>query len=141
MNGPNHDGSGVPHLEDAKHVTDGHVHDELADAEMTKEEANVLATVAAVGAVGVGVALFEVALLPGVVLGVAAMAAPKVLPRVGEALHPLFRSTVRGIYKIGQKTKEMVAETHEQVQDIVAEVDAEAKREASAGGTEPALKA
>ena len=35
------------------------------------------------------------------------------------------RSTVRGAYKFRQKTQEMMAEAHEQVQDIVAEVDAE----------------
>ena len=132
-NGPNHDGSGVP-----QHVTEEHVQD---DAEISKEEAKILATVATVGVVGVGVAVFEAALLPGVVLGVAAMAAPKLLPRVGSALNPVFRSTVRGIYKIGQKTKEMVHETHEQVQDIVAEVDAEAKRDGTASLTEPAPKA
>jgi hypothetical protein len=32
---------------------------------------------------------------------------------------------VRGAYKIGQKTKEMMAEAHEQIHDIVAEVHAE----------------
>jgi hypothetical protein len=122
-------------------VTEEHVQDDAADAEISKEEAKILATVATVGVVGVGVAVFEAALLPGVVLGVAAMAAPKLLPRVGSALNPVFRSTVRGIYKIGQKTKEMVHETHEQVQDIVAEVDAEAKRDGAAALTEPAPKA
>ncbi len=139
MNGPNHDGSGVLHIEEAKPVTEEHGPDDAADVEITKEEVNVLATVAAVGVVGVGVAVFEAALLPGVVLGVAAMAAPKLLPRVGSALSPVFKSTVRGIYKVGQKTKEMVAETHEQVQDIVAEVDAEAKR--GSNSAEPAPKA
>ena len=58
-------------------------------------------------------------------LGVAAVAAPKYLPKMGAALNPLFRSSVRGAYKIGQKTKEMLAEAHEQVNDIVAEVHAE----------------
>ena len=139
MNGPNHDGSGVPHIEEALHVTEVHGPDDAADAAITKEEVKVLATVAAVGVVGVGVAVFEAALLPGVVLGVAAMAAPKLLPRVGSALSPVFKSTVRGIYKVGQKTREMVAETHEHVQDIVAEVDAEAKR--GSNSAEPAPKA
>ena len=141
MNGPNHDGSGVPHIEEAQHVTEEHVQDAAVDAEISKEEAKILATVATVGVVGVGVAVFEAALLPGVVLGVAAMAAPKLLPRVGSALNPVFKSTVRGIYKIGQKTKEMLHETQEQVQDIVAEADAEAKRDAAAGLAEPAPKA
>jgi len=86
---------------------------------------DVVATVATVAVVGVGAAVFEAALLPGIVLGVAAVCVPRYLPRVGAALNPLFRSTVRGAYKIGQKTREMVAEAQEQVHDIVAEVRAE----------------
>jgi hypothetical protein len=73
----------------------------------------------------IAAAAFEAALLPGIVLGVAAVAAPKYLPKMGAALNPVFRSTVRGAYEIGQKTKEMLAEAHEQVNDIVAEVHAE----------------
>ncbi len=88
----------------------------------------MLATVAAVGVVGVGVALVEAALLPGVLLGVAAVAAPKYLPRLGSALSPLFRSTVRGVYKASKKTRELVAEAQEQVGDIVAEMDREHNR-------------
>jgi hypothetical protein len=97
------------------------------DDELSEEETNIIATVATVGVVGVGVALIEAALLPGLLLGVAAMAAPKFAPKIGSALGPMFKSTVRGVYKLGQKTKEFVAETNEHVQDIVAEVDAETK--------------
>ena len=43
------------------------------------------------------------------------------------ALNPLFKSTVRGTYKFAQKSREMFAEAHEQVNDIVAEVKAESK--------------
>ena len=64
-------------------------------------------------------------MLPGLVLGVAAMWAPQYFPKMGEALNPLFRSTVRGAYKLGNKTREFVAEAQEQVHDIVAEVHAE----------------
>jgi Protein of unknown function (DUF5132) len=85
----------------------------------------VVATAATVAVVGVGAVLFEAALLPGIVLGVAAMWAPQYFPKVGAALNPLFRSSVRGAYKVGQKTREMFAEAHEQVHDIVAEVHAE----------------
>jgi len=138
----NHDGGeGALHTEEAKHVTEGLIQDDAAESEMSDGETNILATVAAVGVVAVGVAVFEAALLPGLVLGVAAMGAPKLLPRLGSALNPVFKSTVRGVYKIGQKTKEMVAETHEQVQDIVAEVDAEsAKSSEVAKATEPTRK-
>jgi len=102
-----------------------------ADQELSREETDLVATVATVGVVGVGVAVFEAALLPGVALGVAAMLAPKFVPKIGEALGPMFKETVRGAYKLGQKTKEFVAEANEHVQDIVAEVDAEAKSKAA----------
>ena len=82
-------------------------------------------TIATVAVVAVGAALFETALLPGLALGVAAVAAPKYLPKLSAALNPLFKSTVRGTYKFAQKSKEMFAEAHEQVNDIVAEVKAE----------------
>lgn len=48
-------------------------------------------------------------------------------PKIDSALSPMFKSTVRGVYKLGQKTKEFAAETNEHVRDIVAECDAEAK--------------
>lgn len=78
-----------------------------------------------VGVVAVGAALVEVALIPGMVLGVAAVLAPKYLPKLGESLQPAFRSTVRGLYKLNRKTREKVAEASEHMQDIVAEVHAE----------------
>ncbi len=102
-----------------------------ASPEESSDESNIVATVATVGVVGIGVAMVEIALLPGVILGVAAMAAPQLAPKIGAALGPMFKSTVRGLYRVGQKTRELVAETHEHVQDIVAEVDAEGKAAAS----------
>ncbi len=84
-----------------------------------------VAMAATVGVVAVGVALFEVALLPGMVIGVAAMLVPKYLPQMGAAFTPMLKSTFRTAYKFGQKTREMVADAKEQVDDIVAEVHAE----------------
>jgi len=101
----------------------GHEGEDLAPIDPT-----MMATIATVGVVGVGVVMLEAALLPGVALGVAAVAAPKYLPRLGSAMAPLFRSTVRGVYKAAQKTREFVAEAHEHVGDIVAEVEAEGDR-------------
>jgi Protein of unknown function (DUF5132) len=99
-------------------------------------------TVAAtVAVVAVGVALFEVALLPGMAIGVAAMVAPKYVPKVGAAVTPMFKSTVRGAYKFGQKTREMVAEAKEQVHDIVAEADAENDAVRAASNATEARKA
>jgi Protein of unknown function (DUF5132) len=90
-----------------------------------EHRSELITTAATVAVVGVGAAIFEAALLPGLVIGVAAMWAPRYFPKMGEALNPLFRSTVRGAYKLGNKTREFVAEAQEQVHDIVAEVHAE----------------
>jgi hypothetical protein len=89
------------------------------------DQTDLIVTAATVVVVGAGVAVFEAALLPGVVLGVAAMLVPRVLPTLGATINPIFKSTVRGAYKFGQKTKEMVAEAQEHVNDIVAEAKAE----------------
>jgi hypothetical protein len=103
----------------------------------------VTATVATVAVVGIGAAAFEAALLPGIVLGVAATWLPQYFPKIGEAFNPLFRSTVRRAYKLSKKTKEMMAEAHEQVNDVVAEVHAEGDQDrtsgkgAAAGGLPP----
>jgi hypothetical protein len=108
------------------HAPELHLEAVLEDgAEPTAEEANMVATVATVGVVGIGVALVEAALLPGLILGVAAMAVPKFAPKLGAAIAPMFKHTVRGVYRASQKAREFVAETQEHVQDIVAEVDAE----------------
>ena len=117
-------------------------HDEVAPTEAvqtnSEDPGDLLPTVATVAVVGVGAAVFEAALLPGLVLGVAAMCVPRYFPQIGSALHPLFKSTVRGAFQIGQKTREVVAEAHEQVQDIVAEVDAENHLGATASKEKPA---
>ena len=100
----------------------------MTSKRISDTDSAMLATVATIGVVGVGVAMVEAALLPGVLLGVAAVAAPKYIPRLGSALTPIFRSTVRGVYKATQKTREIVAEAQEQVGDIVAEMEAENDR-------------
>ena len=103
------------------------------------DQSDIVLTAATVAVVGVGVIVFEAALLPGLALGVAAMLAPKYVPKVGDAVAPMFRSSVRGVYKFSQKTREMMAEAKEQMNDIVAEVQAEAdkpKAEAEAPKTE-----
>jgi hypothetical protein len=88
-------------------------------------------TVATVVVVAAGAALFEAALLPGIAIGVAAVAAPKFFPKIASGLNPLFKSAVRGTYKFAQKSREMFAEAHEQVHDVVAEVKAEREAQAA----------
>jgi hypothetical protein len=99
--------------------------EEDAVAENSERHSGIGGTAIAVTAVGLGAVAFEAALLPGVVLGVAAMWLPH---DARQAFAPLAKSTVRGVYKIGQKSKELIADVQEQIQDIVAEVDAESAR-------------
>ena len=82
-------------------------------------------TAAVVGVVAVGALIFEAALIPGMALGVAAMLVPKVLPRLGEGLQPVFRATVKGAYKAGRSARHAFAEAQEQVHDVVAEAKAD----------------
>jgi hypothetical protein len=106
------------------------------NAQEGEDDAGLRTAVATVAVVAIGAAVFEAALLPGIAIGVAAVAAPKYLPRLAGALNPLFKSTVRGTYKLAQKSKEMFAEAQEQVHDVVAEV----KAENEAAAKEPASK-
>jgi hypothetical protein len=82
-------------------------------------------TAATVVAVAAGAALLEAALLPGLALGVAAIAAPKYVSRLARAINPLFRSTVRATYKLAKKPGEAFAEAQHQINGIIAEVRAE----------------
>jgi hypothetical protein len=90
-----------------------------------RRNGTVTATAVTVAAVGIGAAAWEAALLPGVILGVAAMWPPH---DVRQAFGPLVRSTARNVYRIGARAKELIADVQEQIQDIVAEVDAENAR-------------
>jgi hypothetical protein len=82
-------------------------------------------TAASVVAVAAGAVLFETALLPGLALGVAAIAAPKYVSRLVRAITPMFRSTVRATYQLARKPGEAFAEAQHQINDIIAEVRAE----------------
>jgi hypothetical protein len=97
---------------------------EVAATDDTAEQhqGSAIATAVTVTAVGIGAVALEAALLPGVILGVAAMWLPH---DVRQAFAPLARSAARGIYRVGEKTKELIADVQEQIADIVAEVDAE----------------
>jgi hypothetical protein len=107
---------------------DAHATESATPAPVTpssEDRDTAIATAATVGVVAVGAVIFEAALIPGLVLGVAAAVIPQYLPRIGSALNPLFRSSVRGVYKLGQKSREAFAEAQEHLHDIAAEVNAE----------------
>ena len=99
-----------------------HPHAAPATAEENNELGNRIATVAAIG---IGAALIEVELIPGILIGIGAMLAPQLVPKLGSALRPLVKSAVKAGYTLVDKGREMAAETSEQFQDIVAEVKAE----------------
>jgi hypothetical protein len=79
------------------------------------------AKAATIAVVGVGVALISTELIPGMLIGVAAA----LLPGMGPKLRPLLKSTVKAGFSAVRKTREMIAEAGEQVQDMLAEVQAE----------------
>ena len=104
---------------------------EGAETEHEEDAANgssgpdFVTTATTIGVVAVAAAIIDVALIPGLVIGVAAAFAPKFVPKLGERLEPLlFNSTVRGAYKMTRKARSAVAEAQERMNDIAAEVDA-----------------
>ncbi len=115
-----------------------HTHAEPAAAAGTGWVApdDMMTKVATVGVIGVAAALVEVALVPGIIIGIGAMMVPSVLPKIADGVQPAFRSVVRGAYHVGQKARHAFAEAQEQVHDIVAEVDAEKAGKAADGATQ-----
>ena len=109
----------------------GESHDAVAD------EPDVVTTVTTIGVIGVAAALFDVALIPGIVIGVAAAYAPKYMTNLGDRLQPLFNYTVRGAYKVTRSARSAVAEAQERMHDIAAEVQAE-EAASEANGAAPA---
>lgn len=93
-----------------------------AAAAEDNEFGNKIATVAVIG---IGAALIEAELIPGILIGIGAMLAPKLVPQLGTALRPLVKTAVRAGYALVEKGREIAAETSEELQDIVAEVKAE----------------
>jgi hypothetical protein len=98
---------------------------------------DMMAKAATIAVVGVGVALISTELLPGMLIGVTAA----LLPGIGPKVRPFLKSTVKAGYSAVRKTREMIAEAGEQMQDMIAEAKAEADvapaPPASGGGLPP----
>ena len=101
--------------------------EEEASPQAGDDSRDFLVDATTVGVICVGAALFEAALIPGMIIGMAAMLAPRALPRLGEAVEPAFRYAVRGVYKAGQKARYVVSEAEEQIRDVIAEENAVTK--------------
>ena len=87
----------------------------------TAKSNDLAARAATIAVVGVGVALISTELIPGMLIGVAAA----LLPGMGPKLRPFLKSTMKAGFSAVRKTREMIAEAGEQVQDMLAEVQAE----------------
>lgn len=116
--------------------TGEHADPDGSEAEADATQPDFTTTIATIGVIGVAAALFDLALIPGMVIGVAAAYAPKYVPTLGDRLQPLFNYTVRGAYKVTRKARSAVAETQERLHDLAAEVEAEEAAEVN--GAAPA---
>jgi hypothetical protein len=94
-------------------------------------EVSLGTTVTTIGVIGVAAALIDVALIPGVIIGVAAAYVPKYVPGLGDRLQPVFDYTVRGAYKMTRSTRRAFAGAQDRRHDIAAEAAAEANKATS----------
>jgi hypothetical protein len=103
-------------------------HEQVAD---TSAGVNVATSMATIGVIAVAAALIDLALVPGMIIGVAAAYAPKYVPQLGQGLEQLFSYTVRGAYKTARKAQSAIADVRERMHDLAAEVEAEQIEEAN----------
>lgn len=78
---------------------------------------------AAAAAIATAVILPE--FLPAVLIGAGATLAPKLLPGVGYTFRPLLKTLIRAGYATFSTVQHLAAEAGEQMQDVIAEVQAE----------------
>ncbi len=105
----------------------------LTPAVMAADPGSLSDKALTVAAIGVAAALIEVELIPGMLLGVAAMLAPDLVTKIGRGLRPVVKGAVRAGYNVAAKAREGMAEASEQFQDIVAEVKSEQHGTPTAG--------
>lgn len=81
-----------------------------------------------IGPVGAGNIIFEAALVPGILLGVAAIAVTKRATEVKSTLFPIVKSTILSMKITSQHARELIAETQEKMEDLLAEIEAEQRQ-------------
>ena len=101
-------------------------------AEIEDKENTLGSRVATVAVIGLGAALIEVDLIPGMLIGAAAVLAPNFLPKLGNAMRPLLKTMMKAGFAFAAKTRESIAEAGEHFQDIMAEAKAESERDMAA---------
>ena len=97
-------------------------------------------SVAAAAAIVVGAALIEVELIPGLIIGAGAVLLGKLFPEMGAYVRPAIKGAVRAGFFMTQKAREVMAETSEQVHDLVAEVKHEQEKPKAAKKGQPAAE-
>jgi hypothetical protein len=75
-----------------------------------------------VAAIVVGAALIEVQLVPGLIIGAGAVLLGKLFPEIGAMVHPAIKGALGVGSSMTNMARQVMAETSEQVQDLVAEV-------------------
>lgn len=87
--------------------------------------ADNVGSVATAATVVVGAALIEAELIPGLVIGAGAVLLGMMFPQLRHVVRPVLKTAVRAGMAFTDRAREVVAEAGEQVQDVVAEVQAE----------------
>jgi hypothetical protein len=98
------------------------------------------ASVATAAAIVVGAALIEVELIPGLIIGAGAILLGKLFPEMGAYVRPAIKGALRAGFFMTQKTREVMAETSEQVHDLVAEVKHEQDKPRAAKKAQPVVE-
>jgi hypothetical protein len=80
------------------------------------------ASIATTAAIVVGAAMIEVELIPGLVIGAGAILLGKFFPEMSAYVRPAIKGAIRAGFFVSQKAREVMAETTEQMHDLVAEV-------------------
>jgi hypothetical protein len=75
-----------------------------------------------VAAIVVGAALIEVQLVPGLIIGAGAVLLGKLFPEIGAMVHPAIKGALGVGSSMTNMARQVMAETSEQVHDLVAEV-------------------
>jgi hypothetical protein len=99
---------------------------EMGESNLVARGKDVLAGeaggVATLVAIGIGAALIEIELIPGLIIGAGAILLGRLFPQLGGYVRPAVKSAVNVGFAMTQKAREVMAEANEQVQDMVAEV-------------------
>ncbi len=99
------------------------------------------ASIATTAAIVVGAAMIEVELIPGLIIGAGAILLGKFFPEMGSYVRPAIKGAIRAGFFMTQKAREVMAETTEQMHDLVAEVVIEQAQSAAMPKSSTAARA